>query len=113
MTNAAVLKRSLPARRLVGLIAALIALSALALPALAAARPTATRLPKPAVLTFKVAKVGQPGNHAVAIVPFTSALYSNCSRSARGTRRRPAPSFPTPARKSAASATNTGSAKSK
>ena len=79
MTNAAVLKRSLPARRLVGLIAALVALSALALPALAAARPTATRLPKPAVLTFKVAKVGQPGNHAVAIVPFTSALYSNCS----------------------------------
>src|ERR1700721_4134640 len=79
MTNAAVLKRSPPARRLTGLTAALVALSALALPAIAAARPTATRLPKPAVLTFKVAKVGQPGNHAVAIVPFTSALYSNCS----------------------------------
>jgi hypothetical protein len=109
MTNAAVLKRSLPARRLVGLIAALVALSALALPAIAAARPTATRLPKPAVLTFKVAKVGQPGNHAVAIVPFTSALYSNCSEAPAN----PGPSFPTPARKSAASATNTGSAKAK
>src|SRR6201996_7481558 len=79
MTNAAVLKRSLPARRLVGLIAALTALCALAVPGLASARPTSTRLPKPAVLTFKVAKVGQPGNHAVAIVPFTSALYGNCS----------------------------------
>src|SRR6185437_15132501 len=79
MTNAAVLKRSLPARRLVGLIAALTALCALALPAVAAARPSVLRLPKPAVLTFKVAKVGQPGNHAVAIVPFTSALYANCS----------------------------------
>ncbi len=79
MTNAAVLKRSLPARRLVGLIAALAALCALTVPGLASARPTATRLPKPAVLTFKVAKVGQPGNHAVAIVPFTSALYGNCS----------------------------------
>jgi hypothetical protein len=79
MTNAAVLERSLPARRLVDLIAALVVISALALPAIAAARPTAPRLPKPAVLTFKVAKVGQPGNHAVAIVPFTPALYSNCS----------------------------------
>jgi hypothetical protein len=79
MMNAAVPKRSMSTRRLVGLIAALTALCALALPALAAARPTATRLPKPAVLTFKVAKVGQPGNHGVAIVPFTSALYGNCS----------------------------------
>jgi hypothetical protein len=79
MTNAAVPKRSLPARRLVGLIAALTALGALALPGLAAARPTTTRLPKPAVLTFKVAKVGRPGNRSVAIVPFTPALYGNCS----------------------------------
>ncbi|HVW45819.1 MAG TPA: hypothetical protein VHA76_02105, partial [Solirubrobacterales bacterium] len=79
MTNAAVLKRPLPARRLLGLIAALTALAALAFPALAAARPQAIAPPKPAVLTFKVAKVGQPGNHAVAIVPFTSALYGSCA----------------------------------
>jgi hypothetical protein len=82
MTNAAVLQRSLPTRRLAGLIAALTALCALAVPALASARPTRPaepRLPKPAVLSFKVAKVGRPGNHAVAIVPFTSYLYGNCS----------------------------------
>ncbi len=79
MTNAAVLNRSLPARRLVGLIAALTALCVLALPALAAARPAATALPKPAVLTFKVAKVDHPDNPSVAIVPFSPALYANCS----------------------------------
>jgi hypothetical protein len=66
-------------RRLVGLIVGLTALLALALPALASARPSVAKLPKPAVLTFKVAKVGDPGNHAVAIVPFTPALYANCA----------------------------------
>jgi hypothetical protein len=75
--------RALSKRRLVGLILGLTALFALAIPTLASARPTRAaveaKLPKPAVLTFKVAKVGQPGNHAVAIVPFTSALYGNCA----------------------------------
>jgi hypothetical protein len=69
---------SLPSRRLVGLIAAMAVLVGLAVPALASARPSG-RLPKPATLTFTVAKVGKPGNPSVAIVPFTSALYANCS----------------------------------
>ena len=70
--------RLLPTRRLLGLIAVAAALLALALPALAGARPHLS-LPKPAVLTFKVAKVGKPNNPSVAIVPFTPALYANCS----------------------------------
>jgi hypothetical protein len=81
MTDAPASSRSLPTFRL-GLVAALVALIALAIPALAGAaakRPAAPKLPAPAVLTFKVAKVGQPGNHPVAIVPFTSYLYGNCS----------------------------------
>jgi hypothetical protein len=78
MTKAPDSSRLLPTRRLVGLIAALTALLALALPALAGARPHFA-LPKPAVLTFKVAKVGKPNNPSVAIVPFTPALYANCA----------------------------------
>jgi hypothetical protein len=74
--------RVLPTRRLAGLIAAITALLAFAAPALAhAARPSGSgvNLPRPAVLTFKVAKVANPGNPSVAIVPFTSALYANCA----------------------------------
>jgi hypothetical protein len=78
MTNAPDPPRLLPTRRLVGLIAAVAALFALALPALAGARPHFA-VPKPAVLTFKVATVGRPNNPSVAIVPFTPALYANCS----------------------------------
>jgi hypothetical protein len=78
MTIAPAASRPLPTRRLIGLIAALVALAALALPSLASARPTPT-LPKPAVLTFTVAKVGKPGNPSVAIVPFTNAIYANCA----------------------------------
>jgi hypothetical protein len=48
-------------------------LIALAVPALA------TAAPKPAVLTFKTATVGAPGNPAAGIVPFTDAVYRNCS----------------------------------
>jgi hypothetical protein len=70
--------RVLPTRRPVGLLAALCLLVALALPALAGARPS-LKPPKPAVLTFTVAKVGKPGNPSVAIVPFTPALYANCA----------------------------------
>jgi hypothetical protein len=69
---------ALSSRRLVGLTAALAALFALALPALAGARPT-VNLPKPAILTFTVAKVGKPGNPSAAIVPFTNAIYPNCA----------------------------------
>src|ERR1700759_5461052 len=79
MTTAPAVPTPLPKRRLVGLIAAVAALCALAFPALAAARPSAGSLPKPAVLTFTVAKVGKPGNPSVAIVPFTPALYANCA----------------------------------
>jgi hypothetical protein len=78
MSKASAVPAPLPTRRLVGLIAVVVALFALALPALAAARPNSSP-PKPAVLTFKVAQVGKPGNPSVAIVPFTPALYANCA----------------------------------
>ncbi|HEX4306635.1 MAG TPA: hypothetical protein VHZ54_11390 [Solirubrobacterales bacterium] len=78
MPKASAVHAPLPTRRLLGLVAAFAALAALALPALAGARPH-LELPKPAVLTFKVAKVGKPGNPSVAIVPFTPALYANCA----------------------------------
>jgi hypothetical protein len=78
MTTSA-LPSPLPKRRLVGLIAAVAALCALASPALASARPTAGALPKPVVLTFKVAKVGKPNNRSVGIVPFTNAIYPDCA----------------------------------
>src|SRR4249919_907691 len=35
--------------------------------------------PAPAVLTFKTATVGAPGNPSVGIVPFTDAVYSSCA----------------------------------
>ncbi|HVX34044.1 MAG TPA: hypothetical protein VHA80_12970 [Solirubrobacterales bacterium] len=78
MANAAAVPRSLPTRRLLGPLLLAAALGALALPTLARARPHLSP-PKPAVLTFKVAQVGDPGNPAVAIVPFTPALYANCA----------------------------------
>jgi hypothetical protein len=59
-------------RSLVPVLLALVALLALALPASAAAS-------KGAVLTLKTARVGAPGNPAVGIVPFTDAIYRNCS----------------------------------
>jgi hypothetical protein len=49
-----------------------VAVAALALPAISAATP------KPAVLTLNTVKVGAPGNPAVAIQPFTDALYRSC-----------------------------------
>jgi formylglycine-generating enzyme required for sulfatase activity len=51
----------------------LVAVAALAAPALATASP------KPAVLTFKTVRVGKPGNPSVGIVPFTDAVYRSCS----------------------------------
>jgi hypothetical protein len=78
MTNDDSVPASPVLRRLVGLIA-LVAVCALVVPALAAAARPAPKLPKPAVLTFTLAKVGKPGNPSVAIVPFTSALYANCA----------------------------------
>jgi hypothetical protein len=74
MTNASAVPRSLPTRRLVGLIALLV----LAVPAMANARPH-FKVPKPAVLTFTFAKVGKPGNAPVGIIPFTPGLYSSCA----------------------------------
>jgi hypothetical protein len=78
MTKAPALTRSLPARRLVGLIAAVTTLFVLALPTAAGARPR-TSVARPAVLTFTVAKVGKPGNPSVAIVPFANAIYPDCA----------------------------------
>ncbi|HEY6731056.1 MAG TPA: hypothetical protein VI039_08535 [Solirubrobacterales bacterium] len=49
------------------------ALAALALPALVVAAP------KPAVLSFTVAKVGAPGNPPVGIIPFEDLLFRNCA----------------------------------
>ncbi|HTT94760.1 MAG TPA: hypothetical protein VMF55_08805 [Solirubrobacterales bacterium] len=78
MTNALAVTRPLSTRRLLGLIVALATLAAAALPSVAAARPRVS-LPKPAVLTFTVAKVGKPNNPSVAIVPFTNAIYADCA----------------------------------
>ena len=55
---------------------AILAVAALAVPALAGAAP------KPPVLTFKLAKVGAPGNPAVGIVPFSDAIYKSCAEAA-------------------------------
>jgi hypothetical protein len=60
-------------RSRLALTATAVALTALAAPALAAATPA------PAVLTLKTATVGAAGNPAVAIQPFTDALYRSCS----------------------------------
>jgi formylglycine-generating enzyme required for sulfatase activity len=51
----------------------ILAVAALAGPALSAASPA------PSVLTFKTVKVGAPGNPSVGIVPFTDAVYSSCA----------------------------------
>lgn len=74
MPIARVVPRALPARRLVGLTAVVAASLALAAPALAA--PTGS---KRAVLTFRTAQVGSPGNPSVGIVPFTNAVYGSCA----------------------------------
>src|SRR5690242_5558993 len=78
MRNVRAVSRPLPTRRLIGPIVALVALAALALPGLAAARPKPS-LPKPGVVTFTFAKVGKPNNPSAAIVPFTNAIYPNCA----------------------------------
>lgn len=44
-----------------------------------AAAAASLAAPKPAVLTLRTAQVGAPGNPSVAIVPFTDAIYRNCS----------------------------------
>jgi formylglycine-generating enzyme required for sulfatase activity len=49
------------------------AVAALGGPAVSAAAPA------PAVVTFKTATVGAPGNPSVGIVPFTDAIYSSCA----------------------------------
>jgi len=59
-------------RRRLAFTSTLAVLAALAVPALAAATPP------PAVLTLKTVTVGAPGNPAVAIQPFTDALYRSC-----------------------------------
>ena len=71
MPTARVVPPALSARICLALGA--LALAALMLPALAAAAP------KPAVLTFTVAKVGAPGNPPVAIIPFEDLLFRNCA----------------------------------
>ncbi len=45
---------------------------------LLAAADASLAAPKPAVLTLKTARVGAPGNPAVAIVPFEDAVYKGC-----------------------------------
>ena len=57
----------------VGMVLAVVAFAALAGPASSLAAP------KPAVLTFKTAQVGAPGNPSVGIVPFADAIYRNCA----------------------------------
>ena len=101
-------------KKRIAILAGAIALVALCLPAAAPAAPLAGAsrvLPgaptKPAVLTFKTAEVGAPGNPAVGIVPFSDAIYSSCAEAPARAAQTP------PARKSAASTTGTGSASSR
>jgi len=54
----------------------ILAVAALALPAVASAAP------RPAVLTFEMAKVGAAGNPSVGIVPFSDAIYESCAEAA-------------------------------
>ncbi|MFN8217347.1 MAG: hypothetical protein U0R71_12215 [Solirubrobacterales bacterium] len=62
-------------RRRAALTAALTAAALL----LAALAPAAGAAPKPAVLSLRTATVGAPGNPAVAIVPFSDAIYRSCA----------------------------------
>jgi hypothetical protein len=69
-TRTETLATRLPLFLLVALLAAAVSLAAAA---------SSFAAPKPAVLTFKTARVGAPGNPSVAIVPFTDAIYRACS----------------------------------
>jgi formylglycine-generating enzyme required for sulfatase activity len=60
-------------RNRLALALTILAVAALAGPAMATATPA------PAVLTFKTAVVGAPGNPSVGIVPFTDAIYKSCA----------------------------------
>ena len=71
MPASTAVSRALPARLALAILAA--ALIGLVAPAAAGAAP------KPAVLTFKTAQVGAPGNPSVGIVPFTDAIYRTCA----------------------------------
>jgi formylglycine-generating enzyme required for sulfatase activity len=51
----------------------IVAVSALAGPAMSAAAPA------PSVLTLKTARIGAPGNPSVGIVPFKDAVYASCA----------------------------------
>jgi hypothetical protein len=57
------------------LIRALLVGSAIA----ALAAPAAAQAAKRSVITFPVTEIGQPGNPAAAITPFTDAIYQSCS----------------------------------
>jgi formylglycine-generating enzyme required for sulfatase activity len=50
----------------------------------AASAPAAGAAPKPATLTLKTVRVAAPGNPAVAIVPFTDAIYASCAEAPTG-----------------------------
>jgi hypothetical protein len=54
----------------------ILAVAALAGPAISSAAPKAS------VLTLKTAKVGAPGNPSVGIVPFSDAIYKSCAEAA-------------------------------
>ena len=76
MQKESAVPRALSTRLLLGLVALAAALLALAAPALAGAAP------KPAVLSFRTAVVGSPGNPSVGIIPFSDAVYGSCTEPA-------------------------------
>jgi hypothetical protein len=82
MPTAVAVPRVLPTRLLLGLAALVAAVLALAAPALAGAAPKPGAVPKPAVLTFRTAVVGAPGNPSAAIIPFSNAVYGSCAEPA-------------------------------
>jgi hypothetical protein len=60
-------------RNRLALALTLVAVAALAGPAISAATPA------PSVISIRTVKVGAPGNPSVGIVPFTNAVYASCA----------------------------------
>ena len=70
-------------RNRLALALSILAVAALAGPAMSSAAP------RPSVLTFKTVKVGAPGNPSVGIVPFTDAIYASCAEAAPAEKQPP------------------------
>ena len=102
MTKVPAVPASLPARRLVGLIAAMVALVGLAVPALAGARPAADGCRSPRSSPSRSPRSASPATRRSRSSPSPRRSTPTAAKRRRN-RRSARPSSPTPARKSAAS----------